>query len=226
MLALTTLVLYIFDDQQQVGGPRFIQLVNYYFQVLSQSQQKSWLLYSSDSGLFAVGLIAALLAGKRIVLPANAQSQTLDNILPQVDGVLSSELFEQEVTQVILSQDIGQSSAAVWPQSTEFGTLVLFTSGSRGEAKKIDKSIAQLSAEIITLEQTFGLETLNGCNQVLASVSHQHIYGLLFKVLWPLVVGRAFYTPLVEYPEYLNEWLQKNNKVIFVSSPAFLSRFA
>jgi hypothetical protein len=36
---------------------------------------------------------------------------------------------------------------------------------------------------------------------IVATVSHQHIYGLLFKVLWPLSTGRAIHARSIAFPK-------------------------
>ena len=66
--------------------------------------------------------------------------------------------------------------------------LVIHTSGSNGEPVAIPRRLAQLDAEVRALQQAFGA----GLDEalVLGTVSHQHIYGLLFRVLWPLAAGR------------------------------------
>jgi acyl-coenzyme A synthetase/AMP-(fatty) acid ligase/3-hydroxymyristoyl/3-hydroxydecanoyl-(acyl carrier protein) dehydratase len=54
-------------------------------------------------------------------------------------------------------------------------------------------------------------------------VSHQHIYGLLFKVLWPLSAGRAIQARSVVFPEELALALSERVCVL-ISSPAHLKR--
>ncbi|MFP3656715.1 AMP-dependent synthetase, partial [Burkholderia sp. SIMBA_052] len=61
---------------------------------------------------------------------------------------------------------------------------------SSGRPKPIRKTLAQFNAEVHTLERQWG--ALVGDATMLASVPHHHIYGLLFRVLWPLAAGRAF----------------------------------
>ena len=73
----------------------------------------------------------------------------------------------------------------------DFVGLVLFTSGSTGVPQAIPKKLSQMSREVATLETQFG--ELLGVADISTTVSHQHIYGLLFNVLWPLVAGRAIH---------------------------------
>lgn len=79
----------------------------------------------------------------------------------------------------------------------------------------------QLSFELAALEAQFG--TLAGNAAVVATVSHQHIYGLLFRVLWPLYAGRALPAHRDDQPENLAPALALRPCVL-VASPAHLKR--
>src|SRR5262249_56876579 len=81
------------------------------------------------------------------------------------------------------------------------GGLVLFTSGSTGAPQAIPKKLFQLSREVATLEAQFG--QLLGSSEIIATVSHQHLYGLLFNVLWPLTAGRAIHAREYYFPQQL-----------------------
>jgi acyl-coenzyme A synthetase/AMP-(fatty) acid ligase len=72
------------------------------------------------------------------------------------------------------------------------------------------------------LEATFGAQVEPGA-AVHATVSHQHIYGLLFTVLWPLAAGRRFSPRRLEYPEQLEPALGGESSVL-ITSPAHLKR--
>ncbi len=226
-----------FDDKNQVMSQKFSLLVCHYTRQLIESKQQTWLVYSDNSGLFSIGFIAALLAGKRILLPANTQSKTISEMLQHVDGVISSDssvntnthankinsIDEKDYLYLDDKQEI-QNESVAWPQTKKLGEIILFTSGSNGEAKKVPKSVTQLANEVTVLEDTFACDLSPTCKTVLATVSHQHIYGLLFKVVWPLVTGRAFYQPLIQYPETLFAKLISDSSAIIISSPAFLAR--
>lgn len=98
--------------------------------------------------------------------------------------------------------------------------LTLFTSGSSGTPVAIHKSLAQLEAETRTLEACFGAHVHQA--EVVATVSHQHIYGLLFRLLWPLAGGRTFAAERLQFPEQIAA-LSEVPRVL-VSSPAHLKR--
>ena len=107
-------------------------------------------------------------------------------------------------------------------RSSDQEALVIFTSGSSGEPLPISKSFAQLDSEIIALEQLWG-DTLEGVT-VSGTVSHQHIYGLLFRVLWPLSCGRVFVDRSRDFTEALMIDSRQCSSTVFIMSPAHLSR--
>ncbi len=98
--------------------------------------------------------------------------------------------------------------------------IELFTSGSEGEPKRVLKTLGQLETEIAELENNWG--GFLGASPVVSTVHHQHIYGLLFSVLWPLAAGRAFRRQIIRYPEEFSPPSDGGGKAILVSSPAFL----
>jgi acyl-coenzyme A synthetase/AMP-(fatty) acid ligase/3-hydroxymyristoyl/3-hydroxydecanoyl-(acyl carrier protein) dehydratase len=99
--------------------------------------------------------------------------------------------------------------------------MVIFTSGSAGESQPIEKSLLQLQLEINNLQALWGEQLAH--SEVLATVSHQHIYGLLFRVLWPLSVGRCFHSHTYINPETLVNSIQ-NVSACWIASPAHLKR--
>ncbi|PIU17817.1 MAG: hypothetical protein COT18_12050, partial [Elusimicrobia bacterium CG08_land_8_20_14_0_20_59_10] len=100
--------------------------------------------------------------------------------------------------------------------------LWLYTSGSAGGRKGVPKTLANIGEELAALEGTFG--TRLGACTVLSTVSHQHIYGLLFRLFWPLCSGRPFIaeTPLLW--DELPAGGAGSSPVCLVSSPAHLGR--
>jgi acyl-coenzyme A synthetase/AMP-(fatty) acid ligase len=101
-------------------------------------------------------------------------------------------------------------------------TLELYTSGSTGEPKCIRKALHQLEAECRVQERCWGTEADGTI--VAATVPHHHIYGLLFRLLWPLCAGRPFDDTIIAEPTTLFERLAFLGNTLLISSPAQLSR--
>ncbi len=170
-----------------------------------------------DAAELAAALLGAWHAKKIIALPGDKLPSTLKQLSALVDasvGELPSAIAAPangfSTTKVLLGELDSQSTA-----------LIIFTSGSTGEPCAIEKKIGQLDAELRALEACFGQTAGNAV--IYGTVSHQHIYGLLFRVLWPLAAGRVFYTQRLEYPEQIAKQLAAGPSVL-IASPAHLKR--
>ncbi|MGI2172951.1 AMP-binding protein [Shewanella ulleungensis] len=210
-----------FDHHDIMTGSLFCAHVTHLHKQLSQSDAKRWLLAAQKSDLFAAGLCAALLAGKQVILPANTQRGTLSELNHEFDAIIADKPLCEVREFIVLKKELSLP-AATWPQAKSLGELILFTSGSSGQPKAITKTLAQLDAEVSILEHTFA-QHLPHCS-VVSTVSHQHIYGLLFKILWPLAASRAFLSEQIDFPETLSYYLAIMPNLCLISSPAQLTR--
>ncbi|MBI2241915.1 MAG: acyl-CoA synthetase [Magnetospirillum gryphiswaldense] len=179
--------------EQQVGGA-----------ALALAGCPRVVLVCRDSWNFAVALLAALTAGAEVVLPANDLPTTLGGL----DGRIVDDGFQADPTP--------------WVQAPSLDGRVLFqTSGSTGAPKLVVRSLRQLMAEVAALEARLGEQAADGVT--LSTVPHQHAFGLVFTVLWPLTAGRPF---LAVRQELLWEDVLAALPAggILVTSPAHLSR--
>ena len=101
--------------------------------------------------------------------------------------------------------------------------LALYTSGSTGTPKCVEKTLAQLAREVENLHALWGRTLEQTC--VLSTVPHYHIYGLLFRVLWPLTAGRPADETTCIDPLQLRALAQQRGPHVLVSTPAHLARF-
>lgn len=175
-------------------------------------------LYFDDGYEFATALYGAWHAGKEVYLPGDAQPATLQRLLPVVDACAGA------LPGAVQPREAAGSEIACPALDLRATRLVVYTSGSSGEPVAIHKQLAQLDAEIHTLQAAFGERVdAAGPAAVYATVSHQHIYGLLFYTLWPLAAGRPFVAERIVYPEEMAARLGARSSVL-VSSPAHLKR--
>lgn len=174
-------------------------------------------LYFDDTLHFAAALFGAWHAGKHVVLPGDAQAVTLQHLQAQVD-VWAGNL--PGAVQALPTA----APAVLQPLSMSQTRLSMFTSGSSGQPTRIDKTLAQLDAEVQSLHALFGAVGQSAPWHVLATVSHQHIYGLLFRVLWPLASTRTTDAHMLRYPEELLQHMAQHAESVLVSSPALLGR--
>lgn len=178
---------------------------------------KNWAVFFEDSVEFAAALFGAWHAGKCVYLPSDALPGTVERLSREVDGFVGG--FPNAPTLCKLVPRAGRH----WtPLDRNADALVVYTSGSSGEPVSIPKKLGQLFAEIDT---QLGLweEMLEGA-VVHATVSHQHIYGLLFRVLLPLAAGRPFAAERLLYPEDMIAALDDCAGAVLIVSPAHLKR--
>ncbi len=192
--------------------------------LLSRQAGSRFALYSSDSVTFACILLGAWQADKTIYLPGDVLPATCANLSALVDGYLG-EFPPQYAPLTLDIDDANANDCHAEPEFKallpDFPGLVIYTSGSTGEPQAVPKFLSQLAIEVASLEQLFGARIGNA--DVVSTVSHQHIYGLLFKILWPLTNGRAIHAQQIAYLEELQP--QPDDKpVILISSPAHLKR--
>ena len=184
----------------------------------SQSVQR-YALFTEDAYPFAVMLFALFHAGKEVWVSGNNRPGTALQ-LQQLGCLLIGDWDTTRSFDYCLesTECSGLSLSPLDPTETK---LVIFTSGSTGSPKPVDKQLMQLQLEIETLEKQWGKQLTNAA--ALATVSHQHIYGLLFRVLWPLSAGRCFHSACYINPETLVKGAQ-DAAAYWVASPAHLKR--
>ncbi|MGF6773316.1 acyl-CoA synthetase (AMP-forming)/AMP-acid ligase II/3-hydroxymyristoyl/3-hydroxydecanoyl-(acyl carrier protein) dehydratase [Paraburkholderia sp. GAS199] len=168
---------------------------------------------------FACALFALFVCGKEPVIPANATPGYLADLADAFDTILSDADLPPFSRDAARTRDFATRTGAIDPHAP----LTLYTSGSSGTPKPIRKTLAQFNAEVHTLEKQWG--ALVGDATMLASVPHHHIYGLLFRVLWPLAAGRAFDRAVSIEPLHLQTQIEQCGAAVIVSTPAQLSRW-
>lgn len=170
---------------------------------------------------FAAALYGAWHAGKQVFLPGDTQAATLARLAPLVDGWIGEF---PEALAPIRGPCAAPADAPVAALDLQATSLVIYTSGTNGEPLAITKRLSQLDAEVHALQAAFGASLPDApAPAVFSTVSHQHIYGLLFCVLWPLAAGRPFASVRLSYPEEIAARLPAQPSVL-VSSPAHLNR--
>ena len=175
-------------------------------------------LYLDDSVEFGAALIGLWQAGKTVWLSADTLDASCTALAASVDAFFG----EFPARLAPLQPAGGERCDLAWTAPAPgFAALVVHTSGSTGAPQAIHKRLSQLTTEVATLERLFGAAL--GDADVIATVSHQHIYGLLFKVLWPLAAGRAIHAHSLAYPEQLAAALSRRPGVL-VATPAHLKR--
>jgi acyl-CoA synthetase (AMP-forming)/AMP-acid ligase II len=188
--------------------------------LFKETPGESFALFHSDALEFAAALFGAWQARKTIYLPGDNLPATCAALRASVAGFLGEFAGEWRPRGAPPSACEFQAGgfAAI---DADFVGLVLYTSGSTGAPQPIAKKLCQMTAEVANLEKQFG--GLLGAADIITTVSHQHIYGLLFNVLWPLAAGRRIHASSLSWFEELCATLAQRDAVL-ISSPAHLRR--
>jgi len=186
-----------------------------------------WLVFSDDSYAVAVALIALSQTRCTAVLAPNRQPETLRDLSADVTGaILDAELAPDTLSGVARLAPLAQppSNDWVWRAPDRNAAFAEFrTSGTTGDHQGVVKSLRHLEDEVETLETVFGA-AIPARSRVFSTVSHQHIYGLLFRVLWPLAAGRSFQRDTLLHAQELVPRMAEETDCVLVSSPAHLKR--
>lgn len=211
-----------FFVEQNVTFSQWMDSVNYHRHHFTNNHATTWLLYCDDAYQFSVLFFGLLTANKKVILPQNATKNQLQSCMNVADGFAGTA--DLIVEHVISYNPLGTLALKSPLRIATNTDITLFTSGSTGEAKAIHKKFQHLLTEVMELESCFGDKL--GHSTVLSTVSHQHIYGLLVKLMWPIWFGRDVLLQPYEYPEHLCHDLHQYNlqNITLVSSPAHYHR--
>ena len=173
-------------------------------------------VHLEDAADLAIALLGAWRAGVSVLLPADLQAQTRQRWSQEVDLWLTDQPGDVQL------HDFTQPGLPGAELDLDQCRLSLCTSGSSGEPKRIDKTLRQLANEVEALELLWGADLGEAC--IIGSVATQHIYGLLFRVLWPLCAGRPFVRRQLAFSEDLQRASREYPAFAWVASPALLKR--
>ena len=204
------------DGGKIIHWSQFIADVNAMRLPLRYGESDEWALFHTDTYRFAVGLMALLAENKTVYLPGENHVGLTTELQGQKINLVGQ--FPAARCQEILIEPPPGAGRAL----DLTGSIVIYTSGSTGAAKPITKTLMQLDRELAVLELNWGREWQDPI--VASTVSHQHFYGLLFALLWPLCSGRRFCAKAFVDPSIMAKITNALGEAVWVMSPAHLHR--
>lgn len=217
-----------FGQNKSISAESWQQQVFAFAGHYQQQNNQHYLLWCQSALQFSIQLFALWAAGKTVIMPANGQHETLQKLSDNIDAVVSDdrELLRAAQDLALPVQATGEllTTQIFIPRvlATTKPILTLYTSGSSGDPKAVSRTLQQLQAELDTLHAQLKPDS---DVTVIGAVPHQHIYGLLFRLLWPLSEGWPFVDEVADYPEPMLALLQRHAPAMLVASPAQLQRF-
>lgn len=210
-------VLFVLPSGDAITAGRIRGMASHIAAILRRRDPAPFVLHPQSAALFVAGLLAGAACARQIVLPASIRADYLAEI------GLSDPI-------VIADGDAATVPIPAWSDLADDPTLacdlvesgdielILFTSGSTGQPERIAKCLSQLETEAVALDRLWG----DSAGHIVATVSPLHIYGLLFRIFWPILSGRTSDDQAAAFWEELVGRLGPGTTL--VASPAHLSR--
>ena len=181
----------------------------------------------TDRYWFLVGFAAALLRGQVTLLPPSRAPQVLEQIgsayLPcytLTDGRERVEGLESVSIKRLLREEEPPLTNPHFPG--HHPAVIAFTSGSTGTPRPNAKTWESL----VMIAQKTGTRMLGGEKEkrhIVATVPHQHMYGLETSIMLPIQYGWSFHSGRPFYPEDIRSaLLQMPENRMLVSTPIHL----
>ena len=208
-------------------GPRtwreFLTAVEGWRLAVLKSKAVRVAVFSPDLYEMAAALYGAWAANATVLFPANT-SEAMVRLLSEgaADALIGQ--FDQTHGVPVLSPEAASCPCRM-PIDDQL-MCELYTSGSTGVPVGIPKKIRKLFYEVENIDGgKYGLpDEIPQDAVVLSSVSAQHIYGLLFYLLWSLAAARAPWAERLANPEAIVAAARRHERVLWIASPALLKR--
>lgn len=180
-------------------------------------------LCAQDKTVMAAALLAALAGGPTLILPYAFDGPVLD----ELQGLTGFRTLISDISRPVPAgvrcfvpapgQATCPGADAMASKPLDAPWLRLFTGGSTGAPKMWTKSVRNLLAETLAIIANY---QVSGLDRVLATVSPNHIYGLLYAVLTPLLASAAVAAQTPSFPGEIEAAGRQTAASILVSVPA------
>tara|TARA_R110002167_G_scaffold84254_2_gene228995 strand:+ start:2201 stop:3955 length:1755 start_codon:yes stop_codon:yes gene_type:complete len=180
-------------------------------------------VYHNDLAEFSTILMALWSRGLVACVPGANTPGTSTALSPLVDA-FAGEFGDSAKPLLEATAGLGQQPLQALSEALDYSSVLLeiFTSGSSGEPQAIPKTLRQMAAEVTVIEGLWGALMQRHC--ALGTVSHHHIYGILYRLLWPLASGLPMWTHTCAFIEDVAAAITICGDCFMVSSPTHLSR--
>lgn len=211
------------DGNRTQDRASFDRRVRQWMEVLTTHPARVFGVYLDDAGEFAALLMALWQCGKTPLLTGD----NLPATVARLEAHVSALIGEFPVTTPLekLTEPAPEAREAAAPFITvprDHAAVVVLTSGSTGEPRPVTMQLAQLADEVAMHESRWG--QVAGRALVIGTVTHQHIYGLIWRVLWPLAGQRPFARHYSHYLEDVLAWARCCRNLVLVTTPSHLGR--
>jgi acyl-coenzyme A synthetase/AMP-(fatty) acid ligase len=204
----------------QIAHHEGINYLQYIFAIMTkilEAKANRVIIIHQDRAIFFAAFLAALYSKVIVVIPNTPAPKHIDEIMQPSDLLLNEQILDnQSLTNTVSKKMIQIADLDPWQAK-----VIFYTSGSTGRPQAVTKTLANLEAEIMVLEELWGCKGVGGT--YFSTVPHSHLYGFLFSLLWPVCTGKKINRKTCATWEEIISVCMVDDYII--SSPAHLGRF-
>jgi acyl-CoA synthetase (AMP-forming)/AMP-acid ligase II len=201
-------------------GVNYLQYILLLIAKISEVKAKRVILIHQDRIIFLAALLAALQVKVTVVIPNITTPKYIEEIMQPGDFLLNDNVLNNQLL-INAPVDIEDNLMHISKIIPEQAKIVFYTSGSSGYPQPITKTLANLEEEIMVLERLWG-SNKQGITYF-STVTHSHLYGFLFSLLWPICTNKNINR--ITCASWEEMFLEFSADDYIISSPAHLGRF-
>lgn len=211
----------LFCGGMNVSWKKYLDDIACFSELFSKIKSKTVILYVPNNlYLFCVYFMSLLQAQKSVALPGMLNSQNVKDLSDLTDTIVTNTMTDYPGFNTIVP-DLGYTESNWQFRDISNGNIYFFTSGSTGKPKRIQKTMAMLLAEV-SMHINMHENQIEQKPVVVASIAPHHMYGVLWRVLFPICAGMSVDTDMVFTPEELLQKQSIYQKILFITTPSFL----
>lgn len=205
----------------EVSWKNFVADVGRFAQCFTKIDSGTVILYIPNNFyLFCVCFFALVQANKAVALPAMLTPQNA-SMYADLTKVIVSDVTDNFPGFACVVPNAPNNLVDWEFRDMDQATIYFFTSGSTGVPKRIKKTLTMLVSEV-EYHITHHSDKIAEFPVVIASIAPHHMYGVLWRVLFPIFSGLAVDTDIIFSPEELLQKQSDYDKVLFITTPSFL----
>jgi acyl-coenzyme A synthetase/AMP-(fatty) acid ligase len=150
-------------------------------------------------------------SGKTSIMLPNNQPGTQETLRPHYDTII----FDADI-------DFNNSDNDNCYFDIQNSETIFFTSGSTGDYKLYSKFLSNIESESESINKHMSTYNIKD-HQIYTTVSHLHLYGFSWFLIWPLLHNHTINIGRLYVPEIVNDMLCKKNSIM-ITTPVIISK--
>ncbi|WP_328188638.1 AMP-binding protein [Marinobacter sp. OP 3.4] len=211
------------DGRRTLDRAAFERRVRQWMAVLAPHPAHVFGIYLDDAGEFAALLMALWQCGRTPLLAGDNLPATVARLEKHASALIGS--FAAPTSLASIAEPEPEAPEVATPFVSiprDHAAVIVLTSGSTGEPRPVTMHLAQLEDEVAMHEAQW--HDVAGQALVIGTVTHQHVYGLIWRVLWPLAGQRPLARYYSHYLEDVLAWSRECRDLVLVTTPSHLGR--